>query len=121
MVRTLGPQTDAGPVVEPEPRLLRLLLGNLEPLPPPDPLDALGVHRPACLPQERRDPAVAVAPVLGRERDDVRGQRVFIGPPARHLPLGRTMLAEHATGDPFRHLELLPDVVDAGTTAGGAQ
>jgi hypothetical protein len=31
------------------------------------------------------------------------------------------MLAEHATGKAFRHLELLLDVVDAGTTAGGAQ
>jgi hypothetical protein len=31
------------------------------------------------------------------------------------------MLAEHAAGELFRDLELLPDVVDAGTTAGGAQ
>jgi hypothetical protein len=31
------------------------------------------------------------------------------------------MLSEHATGEAFRHLELLPDVVDAGSAAGGAQ
>jgi hypothetical protein len=31
------------------------------------------------------------------------------------------MLSEHATSEAFRDAELLPDVVDAGTTAGGAQ
>ena len=31
------------------------------------------------------------------------------------------MLPEHATSEPLRHLELHPDVVDAGTAAGGAQ
>ncbi len=39
MVRSLRPQTDAGPVTQPEPTLLGLLPGNLQPLPPPDPLD----------------------------------------------------------------------------------
>ena len=121
LVRTLGPRTDAGPVVEPEPRLLRLLPGNLEPLPPPYPLDPLRIHGPTGLPKERRDPAVAVASVLRGERYDVRGQRVFIGPPARHLPPGRPMLSEHATGEPLRDAELPPDMVDAGTAAGGAQ
>lgn len=46
MVRALRPQTDAGPVVEPEPTLLRLFCRHLEPLPPPDALDPLHVHRP---------------------------------------------------------------------------
>jgi hypothetical protein len=31
------------------------------------------------------------------------------------------MLAEDTAGEPFRDPELLPDVVDAGTAAGGAQ
>ncbi len=31
------------------------------------------------------------------------------------------MLPESATGEPFRDLELLPDVLDAATAAGGAQ
>jgi hypothetical protein len=31
------------------------------------------------------------------------------------------MLPEHATGEAFRDVELLPDVIDAGAAAGGAQ
>ena len=38
------PQTDAGSVVEPQPAPFRLLLWDLQPLPPPDALDPLGVH-----------------------------------------------------------------------------
>jgi len=30
-------------------------------------------------------------------------------------------VSEHATGEPLRDAELLPDVIDAGTAAGGAQ
>ena len=121
MIRALRPQTEAGSVVQPEPSLLRLLLWHLQPLPPPDPLHPLHVHRPTCCAQERRDAAIAVAPILGGERNDVRRQRLFIGPSAGCLPLGRAMLAEHAAGEALRHLELLPNVLDTGTAAGGAQ
>ena len=31
------------------------------------------------------------------------------------------MLTENATGKPFRDTELLPDMIDTSTTAGGAQ
>src|SRR5690606_6590066 len=63
MVGMLRPKPDARSVLQPEPSSLRLLLGNLQPLPPPDALDAFGVHRPALGPQHRCDPAVAIAPV----------------------------------------------------------
>lgn len=39
-------QPHAGPVIEPAPAFLRLLGRHLEPLPPPDPLHPLDVHRP---------------------------------------------------------------------------
>ena len=64
MIGSLRSQTDAGPVVEPEPRPLWLLLGNLQPLPPPlaivlgpmadkgSPFDPLHVHDPACVTQQ---------------------------------------------------------------------
>ena len=120
MVRALGPQTDARPIVQSKPPPLRLLLWNLQPLPPPYTLYALHVHRPTGLPKERRDAPVAVAPVLRGERDDVSDQRVFIGLALRHLPLGRAVLPEDTTGEPFRDPELLPDMLDASTAAGGA-
>lgn len=117
MVRTLWPQTDARPVVQPEPALLRLLLWDLKPLPPPDPLDPLHVHRPTGLSQQGSNPAVAIAAKLRGERDDVRRQGFFVGAPLRHLPLCRAMLAEHATGEPFPDPERLPDVLDAAGVA----
>ncbi len=36
----------------------------------PDPLDALEIDDPAGVPQQRRNPAIPVATVLGRKRDD---------------------------------------------------
>lgn len=36
------------------------------------------------------------------------------------LTLRRTMLAEHAAGEAFRHAERLPCALNAGATAGGA-
>lgn len=39
MVAALGPQADARSIFEPQAPLLRLLLGNLQSLAPPDPLD----------------------------------------------------------------------------------
>ena len=85
------------------------------------PFDLLHVHGPTCIAQKRGDTPIAIAAILGGERGDVGGERVFVGPPARRLPLGRAMLSEHMTGETFRHLELPPDVVDTTTTAGGAQ
>jgi hypothetical protein len=58
---------------------------------------------------------------LRGERDDVRRQGFFIGPTLQRLSLGRTMLPEHKTGEPFRDPERLPDMLDASTAAGGAQ
>src|SRR5690606_38573983 len=121
VVRALRPQTDTGSVIEPEPALLWLFLWDLQPLPPPDPFDTLRVHSPSGLSQQGRDPAVAIAPILAGECDDIRGQRVFIGPLTRHFPLCRAVLPENPAGKPFRNLELLPDMIDAGTATGGAQ
>lgn len=50
----LRPQTDAGTIVEPQAVPFGLLVGNLEPLAPPDRLDALVVDLPARLPRTLR-------------------------------------------------------------------
>jgi hypothetical protein len=47
MVGVLRPQPNARSIVEPEPASLRLFLRYLEPLPPPDSLDAFDVHHPS--------------------------------------------------------------------------
>ncbi len=121
MVGVLRPKPDARSVIQPETTSLRLLLGNLQPLPPPDPFDTLGVHRPALGPQHRRDPTIAIAAIPGSEPDNVGGERLFIRPALGLLALGRAMLAEDLAGKALRNGELCHDMIDAATAAGGAQ
>ncbi len=91
MVWILGPQPDARSVIEPESSSLQLLMWNLQPLPPPDPLDAFEVDDPAGFPQQRRDPAIAVAAVTGREFDNVGSQRRFVVRRLGNLALRRSI------------------------------
>jgi hypothetical protein len=63
-------------------------LRHLQPLAAPDPLDALPVHCPAHVPQQRRDPTVAIPPVALRQLDDVRRQRRFVVRSTGRFPLG---------------------------------
>jgi hypothetical protein len=65
VIGTFGAQPHTRPIVQPEPTAFRLLLGDLQPLPSPDSLNPLGIHLPACLAQQRRDPTVAVT-AIGR-------------------------------------------------------
>ena len=64
VVRPTRAQTNAGPVVEPQTPPLGMLLGNLQPLAPPDALYALVIHDPAFGFEKGRDPPVTVAAIL---------------------------------------------------------
>jgi hypothetical protein len=120
MIGSLGPKTDTRSVVEPKTAAFRLLCENLQPLTPPDPLDALLVHRPAGRPQERRNPAVSIAAVLAGKIDNVGGQcRFVIGRP-RYLALRGPVLAESLACASLRHTEFSPYMVHAGATTCGA-
>ena len=65
VVRMLRAQPDARAVRQPEPAALRLPRRHFEPLPPPDPLDPLGVHQPAGRAQQGCDAPIAVATITG--------------------------------------------------------
>jgi hypothetical protein len=54
-----------------QPAAFRLPLGHLQPFPTPHPLYSLAVHRPARVPQQRRDPTIAVSPIPLRQFDDI--------------------------------------------------
>jgi hypothetical protein len=70
MIGALRPQPDAGAVVEPQAAALRLPRRHLQPLLPPDALDALVVGAPARHPQQRRDAPVAIPAIqLGQGND----------------------------------------------------
>ena len=120
VVGVLRPQPGAGAVVEPQPPTFGLLLWHLEPLPSPQPLDPLAVHHPAGSPEQGGDPAIAVAAVLGGERDDVGGQRRLIVGPARRLALRGAVLSENPAGPPLGHAELGHHMLHAGPATGGA-
>src|SRR5215212_4927393 len=121
MVRVLRPQPQARAVAQPEPALLGLLLRDLEPFPPPEPLDTLAVDPPTGLAQQRRDPAIAVAAVPSGERDDVGGQRRLVVGRARRLALRGTVLAENPAGSSLGHAELGDNMLHAGAAASRAQ
>ena len=120
MVRALRPKPDAGTVVEPEPPPLWLSGRNLQPLPPPDPLHPLAVDLPARMPQQRRDPAVAVAAILGGQRDDIGGEPHLVVGRAWRLALRGAVLAENLAGPSLGHTELGNHVLHAGTATRGA-
>jgi len=116
------PQPDAGPVRQPEPAALGLLLGDLQPLAAPDPLHPLVVDHPAgCGSQQLGDLAVAIAAVLARELDDVGGEPFLVVPAPRKLALRRAMLAERGAGAALGDLKLVSDMLDADAATRGAQ
>ncbi len=67
MIAMLRSETDTRSVIQPEPPLLRLFLGNLQPLTPLQPFHPLVVHLPARFSQQGRDATVAVAAVLAHK------------------------------------------------------
>jgi hypothetical protein len=54
----------AGAIIEPEPSTLWLLLRDFEPLPSPDPLNALMVDAPTFYTKQTGDASVAISAIL---------------------------------------------------------
>src|SRR5277367_2733974 len=73
MIAVLGPQPDARSVCQPKPAAFGLLIGDLQPLTSPDPLDPLVVDEPARLLQQPGDLAIAVATILPGQCDEISG------------------------------------------------
>ena len=94
--------------------------GNLQPLAPPDPFDPLVVDHPSGIPQQRGNLAIAIAPILASEFNDVGREPLFIFSPGRNASLCGTMLPEHPANPALGHAHLNANVVDAGPTTRGA-
>jgi hypothetical protein len=107
--------------MQPQTTAFGLLLGNLQPLTPPDPLDPLVVDDPTGLiPQHPRNLAIAVAAILSGQLNDVGGQPLFVFRAPRHLALRRAMLAERRTSAALGDMQVMADMLDTGTPARGA-
>jgi hypothetical protein len=121
VIAVLGPEPDAGALVEPETAPLRPLGRHLEPLTPPDPFDALGVHDPPSIAQQGRDPPIAIAALLLRQRDDVGHEQVVIVFAPWRLALRRAMLSERRANAALGHGQLPLHMLDADAPTRGAQ
>ena len=121
VVGPAGSQTDAGPVVQPQPAALRLFARNLEPLTPPDTPHPLHIDRPAIGPQKGCHPAVAITAIPLCMADDGLGQSILIIPQDRPIPLGRPVLAKNPARPTLRDLKNITNMAYRGPTACGAQ
>jgi len=121
VVAVLGPEPDAGAVVQPKAAALWLPGRNLQPLASPDPLDPLVIDEPAGLAQQLGDLAIAIAAIEPGQVDDVDGQLLFIITAVRDLALRRAMLTERRTGAALGDGQLPSNMLDAGAATRGAQ
>src|SRR5262249_34178479 len=103
-----SPRRPTRAVVEPQPPARPLLLRHLQPFPPPDPLHPVLAHLEPGLVQQRRHPAVAVAPIVTGQRDDRRGQRIVVDSGSGRVALRPAALAEQPAGPSFTPLVLCP-------------
>ena len=94
---------------------------HLQPLPTPDALHAIVADDPAGLPEQCRDSAIPIAPVLAGQRDNRLRQRPFIVAVRRAVPLRAAPLAEQATRLPFGDPVTLLGRRDRLTASVGAQ
>src|SRR5450756_2095528 len=101
MVRVLGAQSYARPVVEPQPASWLLLLRNLQPLTTPDSLHPILADGPACSSQECCDASIAIAPILARYSHDRSGEFIFIVPLCRSVALSAAWLLHHQARTPL--------------------
>lgn len=121
MTWILGPQPHTRSVIEPEPAPLRLLLRDLEAFTAPSTLEPFAVHMPACIAQQSRHPAIAVATVLPRQGDDVLRECGFVIRPTRRFALRRSMLPDNTANPPLRHRHRAQEMIDTAPAERGAQ
>ena len=82
----------------------------------PDPRNPLGVHYPAFIPHQRRNPATPVATLLLGRPDNRRSHRLFLGWRRGQLALGRAVLANDPEGTPLRYAQCLLHMIDGQPT-----
>jgi hypothetical protein len=120
VVFVLRPQAEAGAIRQPQTAAFGLLLGDLQPLTPPDPLHPLVIDAPARIPQQSCYLAVAIPAILARQLDDVGGQPLLVVAALWDLALRRAVLAERRTGTALGYVKFAANMLDAGTAACGA-
>lgn len=117
----LGPQTDAGSVIEAESAFPRLLQGNLQPLTTPQVLNSLVVQLPVCISRHRRNPAISMTPELSDQFDHIPGKKILVISGFRSMTVCRKMLSRDKTSKAFRYGELALHQINVVTAQCGAR
>jgi len=117
VIAMLRPQAEAGAIRQPQTAPFGLLLGDLQPLTPPDPLV---IDEPARMPQQSCNLAIAVTAILACQLDDVGGQPLLVVAALWNLALRRAVLAKRHTSAALGHVKFAANMLNAGTAACGA-
>lgn len=117
----LGPKTDAGSVIQPEPPALWLFLWYFQPLAPPDAVNPFQIYFPAFRAQKSTHPPIAVAAIGGGKADDRLRQRILIIANNRLPALRCARLTNNAAGTAFRNPGPGAHMLNAIATARRAQ
>ncbi len=121
MVAVLGPEPDARTVMEPEPSPLGLLARYFEPFTAPDSFYTLVVHVPALVPEQGRDPPIAIATVLGSQIKDSSRKWPLIVSRYQRSSLRGSGLTDDLAGSPFRNTHSRGYMANRPPTPLGAQ
>jgi hypothetical protein len=121
MILVFWPQPHAASIIQPQPPAFGLAFGYFEPLTPPDAFDAFVIDSPACVPQHRRDPAIAVAPVAAGQLHDLLCQHIFIITDDYVVSLRTAGLMQHLARPPLRNAAVINDMINRPASARRAQ
>jgi hypothetical protein len=115
MVRSFRPQPKARSISQPQPPSRPLFLRHFQPFTPLDPLHAILAYMPTTIPQQRRDPPVAVAPVFAGQRHDLARQRIFVRSVDYLVALSSSPLPQQPAGMPLGNPIVLARMPDRAT------
>ena len=121
VVRPLGSEPDARPVIEPKSCSPGLFAGHFQPFPSPDPLHSLVVHPPTTMSEESGDPAVAVPAEPACQLYDVGSEDLLVLSWQGFIPLSGPGLIERSAGSTLRDTDDHSDMLCALATTGRAQ
>ena len=121
MVTVIGTQLHTGPIVQPHAATRLLNLRYLRPLAMPNSINPVLADMPACSPQQRRSPSVAVVPILAGQLDDGPGQSILVLALCRLIALRAPWLFHQLARPPysFRQAEYVCSVVSFSRQAAG--
>lgn len=121
VIAMLRPKPYTRSVIQPEPPFLWLFHWHFKPFTTPQAFHAFVVHLPPCVPQEGRNPAIAISAVLACQLDHVRNQTLLVSPPLWQPTLCGPVLTQNTANSSLRYLEPDTHMINASPPTRRAQ